>query len=56
MPTSIPDATPGFILTPALDIAATVTAVRRLPALAPEQAAPYLEIRELVLVCDELHP
>jgi hypothetical protein len=32
-----------------------VTAVSKLPPLSPEQAAPYLEIRELALACKEFH-
>jgi hypothetical protein len=43
-------------LTPVPGIAATVTAVHKLPPLSSEQARPYLEIRELVLVCNEFHP
>jgi hypothetical protein len=32
-----------------------VTAALKLPALSPEQAAPYLEIQELVQTCEEFH-
>ncbi len=42
--------------TPLPGIAATVTAVRRLPTLSPEEALPYEEIRALVRACNELHP
>ncbi|MCS7221898.1 MAG: hypothetical protein RML36_05325 [Anaerolineae bacterium] len=42
--------------TPLPGIAATVTAVRRLPTLSPEEALPYEELRALVQACDELHP
>jgi len=49
-------ATSSLILTPAPGIAATVTAVHKLPPLPPEQARPYLEIKMLVLACPEFHP
>lgn len=42
--------------TPFPGIAATVTAVRRLPTLSPEEALPYEELRALVQTCGELHP
>jgi hypothetical protein len=48
--------TPTFVLTAVPGIAATVTAVRKLAPLPAEQARPYLEIRDLVLECDQFHP
>ena len=42
--------------TPLPGIAATVTAVRRLPPLSSEEALPYEELRALVQTCHELHP
>lgn len=47
--------TSDLVIPPTPGIAATVTAVSKLPALSPEQAAPYLEIQELVQACDEFH-
>ncbi len=51
--------TPGTPLaggTPYPGVAATVTAVRRLPTLSAEQARPYNEISALVRQCGEFHP
>jgi len=42
--------------TPFPGVAATVTAVRLLPTLSPEQARPYDEIGALVRECSEFHP
>lgn len=44
------------ILTPIPGIAATVTAVHRLPTLSPVEAAPYREISEMVVACPAFHP
>jgi hypothetical protein len=49
-------ASASLIQSPAPDIAATVTAVHKLPPLSPEQAKPYLEIKMLTLACPEFHP
>jgi hypothetical protein len=49
-------ATSPFVLTAIPDIAVTVTAVRKLAPLSAEQAKPYLEVRDLVLGCDQFHP
>src|SRR5262245_9237952 len=51
-----PTATTNMIITAVPGIVATVTAASKLPDLSPEQAAPYLEIRELVQSCEEFHP
>jgi hypothetical protein len=47
-----PTATSSLIIKPVAGIAATVTVAFKLPPLPPEQAAPYLEIRDMVLACD----
>lgn len=47
--------TSNFVLTAIPGIAATVTAALKLPPLSPDQAAPYLEIQELVQTCPEFH-
>lgn len=54
--TPVPMATLDRVVEPPAGIAATVTAVANLPPLSPEQVAPYLEVRELVLACPEFHP
>jgi hypothetical protein len=51
-----PTATTDLIIEPTAGIAATVTAVAKLPPLSSDQAAAYLEVRELVLACPEFHP
>ncbi len=48
--------TPQVGITSLPGVAATVTAVRKLPTLSPEQARPYTEISALVRACDEFHP
>jgi hypothetical protein len=55
-PSPSPSATSPLILTPAPGVAATVTAVHKLPPLPPEQARPFLEIKMLALGCQEFHP
>jgi hypothetical protein len=50
-----PTATSNFVITPAPGIAATVTAALKLPPLSSAQAAPYLEIQEMVQACQEFH-
>ena len=52
---SPPTATSNFVLTAVPGIAATVTAALKLPPLSPDQAAPYLEIQEMVQACSEFH-
>ena len=50
-----PTATSNVVITPVPGIAATVTAALKLPPLSPDQAAPYLEIQEMVQACAEFH-
>ena len=41
--------------TPLPGIAATVTAIRKMPTLAAEQRLPYITVEEMVIACDAFH-